>query len=79
MPKFVEDRPYAAPDGAKYLLDLIREHKSQHGDYTDVGPVNMSFLRSGGSVAEYRAAREYAIAQGWIAMHESGSRILIQS
>lgn len=77
MPKFVEDRPYAKPEAAaRRLLDLIREYKSPHGDYTDVGPVNIAFLRGGGSVAEYGAARDYAIAQGWIVMHESGTRFL---
>lgn len=77
MPKFVEERPYAKVEkAADFLMSLIREHHSPHGDYTDVGIVNRAFLDAGGSVAEYRAAREYAIDQGWIVMHESGSRFL---
>lgn len=47
------------------------------GAYANVGPVNSAFLKAGGSVAEYGAARDYALAQGWITMHISGSRFVL--
>jgi len=77
MPKFVEDSPYAKPEaGAKFLMDLVAKHRAPQGAFANVGVVNREFLSTGGSVAEYGAARDYAIAQGWIVMHESGCRFL---
>lgn len=79
MLKFVEERPYAKPEaGAKFLMELIEKHRSPQGAFANVGIVNRAFLDAGGSVAEYGAARDYAIAQGWLTMHESGCRILLQ-
>ncbi len=77
MLKFAESRPYGKPEAAaEFLMQLVAEHRSPHGPYADVGVVNQAFLSAGGSVAEYGVARDYAIAKGWIMMHESGCRIM---
>jgi hypothetical protein len=34
--------------------------------------INLPFLQAGGSVAEYSAGLETAIAKGWLRKHESG-------
>ena len=35
--------------------------------------INLPFLRTGGSVDEYRAGIERAIENGWLVRHESGT------
>ena len=35
--------------------------------------INGSFLKEGGTPAEYGAALEYAIGKGWLWKHESGT------
>ena len=78
MIKFVQDRPYAKPEAAaKLLMELIAQHKSEHGTYATVGPVNSAFLKAGGNVAEYGAGRDHALAQSWFTMHISGSRFVL--
>ena len=73
-----EDRPYARPeDAASFLVSLIIKHKSEYGDYANVGEVNHAFTAGGGSVAEYALGRDCAIEAGWITMHESGCRFLL--
>jgi hypothetical protein len=37
--------------------------------------INLPFLRSGGSVDEYRAGIERAIENGWLVRHESGTYV----
>lgn len=45
--------------------------------YAYTGATNKAFIQAGGSVAEYIAGREFAIAQGWFEIDRSGTRIIL--
>ena len=47
------------------------------GQYTYTGVTNTAFLRAGGDVAEYIAGRDYAVAQGWLEIDRSGTRVIL--
>lgn len=79
MMKFVESRPYANPaDAARKLLELAIELRCPQG-WAYTGVTNMAFLRAGGTVDEYGAARAYGTSQGWFEIDESGTRIMIKT
>ena len=46
--------------------------------YAYTGATNKAFIQAGGSVAEYIAGREFAIAQGWFEIDSSGSRMILR-
>jgi hypothetical protein len=76
--KFAADRPYADPEAAaRKLLELVLHSDIDVGQYTYVGKVNQDFLGAGGSVAEYVAGRDYAIAQRWFEFDRSKTRIVL--
>jgi hypothetical protein len=47
------------------------------GRHTNVGKVNQDFLNLGGSVAEYIAGRDLAIARRWFELDRSKTRIVL--
>ena len=47
------------------------------GQNTYTGVTFTAFLLVDGSVAEYTAGRDYAVAQGWFKIDRSGSRIIL--
>jgi hypothetical protein len=76
--KFITDRPFADPEAAaRKLLELVLHSDIDVGQYTYVGKVNQDFLSAGGSVAEYIAGRDHAIAQGWFEIDRSKTRIVL--
>lgn len=79
MMKFVDSRPYANPEtAARKLLELAIELRCPQG-WAYTGVTNMAFLRAGGSVEDYGAARAFGTAQGWFEIDESGTRINIKA
>jgi hypothetical protein len=73
--KFVADRPLADPEtGAQRLAEIVDELVCPQG-FSYTGATNTAFLRAGGTVDDYRAARNLAIARGWIEIDRSGTRI----
>jgi hypothetical protein len=76
--KFTEDRLFAAPEAAaRKLLEIVMSADIDVGQYAYVGSTNAAFLQAGGSVAEYLAGRDYAVAQNWFAIDSSGTRIIL--
>ncbi len=75
--KFKEGRPSLAPaDAAKRLVELIEAETAQSGyAHAYVGPVNSAFTRSGATLAEYVAGRDYGIANRLFTIDDSGSRV----
>lgn len=75
--RFKEDRPLASPEAAaRKLLEIVQAEVAESGlphGYT--GTWNSSFTRSGGSIAEYAAGRDYGVAQGWFSIDDSGTRV----
>lgn len=73
--KFVSDHPLADPEtGARRLCEIVDELLRSQG-FSYVGVVNTAFLRAGGSVDDYGAARDLAVARGWLEIDSSGTRI----
>jgi hypothetical protein len=64
--KYVGDRPFADPEAAaRKLLEIVLSKDIDVGQYAYTGATNSAFLESGGSIAEYSAGRDYAVARGW--------------
>jgi hypothetical protein len=76
--KFVADRPLADPEaGASRLCEIVDELVCPQG-FAYTGEANTAFLRAGGTVADYSAARDLAITRGWLQIDRSGTRITLQ-
>jgi hypothetical protein len=76
--KLHQDRPFANPEAAaRKLLEIVLSSDIDVGQYAYTGATNTAFLQAGGSVAEYIAGREFAIAQGWFEIDRSGSRVVL--
>ncbi|WP_457492193.1 hypothetical protein [Tardiphaga sp. P5_C7] len=77
--KFVKARPYAEPaDAAARLLEIAKTLRIDDG-LMPIGEWNGTFLKGGGSVAEYTAGRDKLISDGIIEMHECGGFIMWKS
>jgi hypothetical protein len=71
--KFAGDRPYADPDkAARKLIEIANSVEAVQDGRIHIELINLPFLRGGGSVAEYRAGLDTAIANGWLSKHEAG-------
>ena len=71
--KFATDRPFADPDkAARKLLELANSAEADRDQRIAIELINSPFLSAGGSVDEYRAGIERAIANGWLIRHRSG-------
>jgi hypothetical protein len=76
--KFHEERPFAKPEAAaRKLLEIVLAKDIDVGQYTYTGVTNSTFLQAGGDVAEYVAGRDYAVAQGWFEVDQSGTRVIL--
>jgi hypothetical protein len=76
--EFVEKRPYADPEAAaRKLLEIVLAKDIDVGQYAYTGATNTAFMEAGGSVAEYTAGRDYAIANRWFEIDRSGTRIVL--
>jgi hypothetical protein len=77
--KYAADRPFANPEAAaRKLLDIVRASVAESGlRHAYTGAANAAFTRAGGSVPEYVAGRDHAVARRWIEIDPSGSRIIL--
>ncbi len=72
--KYVEKRPYAEPAlAARRLLEIAGTIEPIQDGLIHIAEISASFLREGGTPAEHTAALNYAILQGWLWKHESGT------
>jgi hypothetical protein len=72
--KLTADRPFADPEkAARKLVELANTVETIMDGRVLIESINLSFLRGGGSPAEYRAGLDLAIAKGWLWKHESGT------
>jgi hypothetical protein len=72
--KFAADRVFADPDkAARKLVELANAAEADRDQRIAIELINLPFLRTGGSVDEYRAGIERAIENGWLVRHESGT------
>jgi hypothetical protein len=76
--KFHRRSTFASPEAAaRKLLEIVLAGDIDVGQHADTGATNTAFLRAGGSVDEYAAGRDYAVAQGWFEIDRSGTRIIL--
>jgi hypothetical protein len=74
--KFVADRRYSDPRIAMgRFLEIANGLEAQNGRIS-IGPINRAMLDEGASVDEYIAARDLAIAEGFLTMHPSRAYVL---
>lgn len=75
---FVPDPKYPTSESAaRELLRLYRQHTADGYPYAYTGVTNMEFLRSGGTVEEYRAGIAYGVDHGLFTIDGSGSRVTV--
>jgi hypothetical protein len=71
--KFATERPFSDPDkAARKLIEIANAAAAVQDGRIHIELINLPFLREGGSVEEYRAGLERAIANGWLTKHGSG-------
>jgi hypothetical protein len=76
--RYVPDRPFAAPEAAaRKLLEIVLAKGIDVGQFAYTGATNSAFLQAGGDVTEYIAGRDFAVAQGWFEVDQSGTRIIL--
>jgi hypothetical protein len=74
--KFTADRPFSTPaSAARKLIEIARSLPVDKGRIC-VAKWNDLFRAAGGSVDEYAAGRDHAIADGLIVMHECGGFVM---
>jgi hypothetical protein len=75
MNKFVEPRPYAAPEAAaRKLIEIANAHEPYMDGRILIERVNGPMLfQEKATPAEYKAGLDYAIDKGWLLLHESGT------
>lgn len=83
MPKFFNstERPFSDPEkAARRLIEHARAFQPRQEGRIYIEQLNHPFL-FGDRVtpAEYTAGLEYAVAQGWIELHESGTFVRFTS
>ena len=75
--KLVTDRRFADPGVAMgRFLELANGLEADKGRIS-IGPINRTMLDEGASVEEYVAARDRAVAEGLITMHQSGAYVTL--
>jgi hypothetical protein len=75
--KTTADRPYADPQkAARRLMEHARAFEPVQDGRVYIEKINAPFLYvDKGTAAEHKAGLDYAIAQGWIELHESGTYV----
>jgi hypothetical protein len=73
--KFSSDRPYADPEkAARKLLEIANATEAPQEGRIHIEKINGPMLfKEGASPAEYGAGLRYAIDNGWLVLHESGT------
>ena len=71
--KFVEPRPFADPKiAARKLLELANAFEPIQEGRIYIEKINGPYLfELKGTPAEYKAGLDYAIAKGWLVLHET--------
>ena len=75
--KFVEPRPFADLEAAaRKLMELAFAFEPIQDGRIYIEKINEPFLyQLKGTPAEYKAGLDYAIAKGWLVLHESGTYV----
>jgi len=75
--KFINQRSYADPDvAARKLLEIANATEAVQDGRIFFETINGQFLfKEGGTPQEYGAALKFAIDQGWLLKHESGTYV----
>lgn len=76
MAKFATERPYAEPEAAAQLVQLAASIEPVQDGRIHIENINAPFLYTlKGSGTEFGAGIEYAVQQGWLDLHESGTYV----
>jgi hypothetical protein len=75
--KFAAERLYADPEkAARKLVEIANSIEPAQDGRIFIELINWPFLSEHkGSPAEYKAGLEFAIARGWLMLHESGTYV----
>jgi hypothetical protein len=75
--KFVAPRPFSNPEAAaRKLLELANAFEPIQDGRIYIEKINGPFLfELKGTPPEYKAGLDYAIAKGWLELHESGTYV----
>jgi hypothetical protein len=75
--KYAAARPYADPENAAgKLLEIANAVEPVQDGRIHIEKINAPFLfKEGGSTGEYGAGLTFAIAKGWLWLHESGTYV----
>jgi hypothetical protein len=75
--KFINQRPYADPAvAARKLLEIANATEAVQDGRIYIEKINGQFLfKEGGTPEEYGAGLKFAIDQGWLLKHESGTYV----
>ena len=75
--KFINQRPYADPAvAARKLLEIANATEAVQDGRIFIEKINGQFLfKEGGTPEEYSAGLKFAIDQGWLWQHESGTYV----
>ena len=77
MTKFAAARPYADPEAAaRQLVQLAASIEPVQDGRIYIEKINAPFLYTlKGSGSEFGAGIKYAVEQGWLELHESGTYV----
>ena len=75
--KLTADRPYSDPEkAARKLLEIANTTEAMQDGRIYIETINGQFLfKEGGTPEEYGAGRAFAVANGWLWKHESGTYV----
>jgi hypothetical protein len=75
--KFIADRPFTDPEiAARKLLELANAFEPVQDGGIYIEKINWPMLHDlRATPAEYKAGLDYAIAKGWLWLHESGTYV----
>jgi hypothetical protein len=75
--KLTTDRPFADPAvAARKLLEIANATEAMQDGRIYIEKINGQFLfKEGGTPEEYSAGLRFAIDQGWLLKHESGTYV----
>lgn len=78
--KLTNDRPYADPEkAARRLMQHAHAVEPKQDGRIFIEKINAPFLFGDkATAAEHHAGIAYAIEQGWLTMHESGTYVRIE-
>jgi hypothetical protein len=73
--KFAANRPFADPEkAAQKLLEIANAVEALQDARIHIEKINAPFLyKERGTPAECKAGLDFAVASGWLVLHESGT------